>query len=539
MSEIKQKVMMIGLDSMTWDVLDPIIAKGVMPRLDALRKGGTSGILQSTEPPVTPAAWSTMMTGVMPGKHGVLGFEDYNSKNNSLKLSGSGSIRCETMWSYLGRLDYKVVSLNLPHTYPPFKINGIMVAGYGSPGIEYNSTYPSDFKEKVLKRIPDYDLLGAWEDCDIADSEKFLENLQRTQRIFDQSVELAELASEQTNWDVMMVELQQTDRILHKIWTLLTPAGWEQYPHYEQPVMDMFKRLDDVIGKLADMAGNDGLVFVISDHGHGPIIAKIKPNCMLKEWGYLVSQRWMSRTIQRLKKNVTRMFGGKSHKKNYGELATKLSLEWSKTKAIIAHTAHDAFLHINLEGRQKDGTVPAGQYDSIVAELKQHFTKVTDPKNGQKLFSDAKTPEEIYGKDYQRDDNSPDLILIPGNGYLPVRSLKGDGFMDSKQSGMAGCHRPEGMYVVAGAGIKTSTKMEAHICDVVPTIYAALGVAIPDHIEGNVLKAAFSEPVEVKRQQANGSTNIPSSATAKPSANLSDDEEDMIKQRLNDLGYLE
>jgi len=145
--------MIIGLDSMTWDVLDPVIARGAMPRLAGLREGGTSGVLQSTEPPVTPAAWSTMMTGVMPGLQGVLGFEDYNSKNNSLKFSGSGSIRCETMWSYLGRLGYKVVSLNLPHTYPPYEVNGIMVAGYGSPGIEYDSTYPADFKEKVQAKL--------------------------------------------------------------------------------------------------------------------------------------------------------------------------------------------------------------------------------------------------------------------------------------------------------------------------------------------------------------------------------------------------
>ena len=72
------RVLLVGLDGATFDVLDPLLKEGVMPHLKALIDGGVAGPLESTKPPITPAAWTTFMTGKGPGRHGIIDFLRYD-----------------------------------------------------------------------------------------------------------------------------------------------------------------------------------------------------------------------------------------------------------------------------------------------------------------------------------------------------------------------------------------------------------------------------------------------------------------------------
>lgn len=94
-----------------------MIAQGMLPHVQKLREHGCSGVLHSTEPPLTPPAWTTLMTGVNPGKHQAFSFERYDGQSNCSQFTSSKSIAVETMWTYLSRLGYKVASLNLPQIY--------------------------------------------------------------------------------------------------------------------------------------------------------------------------------------------------------------------------------------------------------------------------------------------------------------------------------------------------------------------------------------------------------------------------------------
>ena len=71
---MSKKVLFIGLDGATFDVLDPLIDRGLMPRLKQFIAEGVHGPLETTIPPITPTAWVSWMTGKNPGKHGVFEF---------------------------------------------------------------------------------------------------------------------------------------------------------------------------------------------------------------------------------------------------------------------------------------------------------------------------------------------------------------------------------------------------------------------------------------------------------------------------------
>lgn len=71
------RVMVIGLDGATLDLVRPWAESGYLPTFARLMKEGASGQLRSTTPPVTGPAWSSFATGKNPGKHG---FFDFTSR---------------------------------------------------------------------------------------------------------------------------------------------------------------------------------------------------------------------------------------------------------------------------------------------------------------------------------------------------------------------------------------------------------------------------------------------------------------------------
>jgi len=68
------RVLVIGLDGATFEVIDPLIREGKLPTLGRLLREGTRAVLESTAFPHSAPAWTSCMTGVNPGKHGVFGF---------------------------------------------------------------------------------------------------------------------------------------------------------------------------------------------------------------------------------------------------------------------------------------------------------------------------------------------------------------------------------------------------------------------------------------------------------------------------------
>jgi predicted AlkP superfamily phosphohydrolase/phosphomutase len=512
-----------------------------MPNLERLREGGTWGVLESTQPPLTPPAWVTMMTGLNPGRHQVAAFEEYDFATNSLRFTNSQSIAVETMWGYLSRLGYQVASLNMPWTYPPLAVNGVLVSGYGCPGMQFGYTYPAELKEKIEKAIPDYDMAQRWQKGNPDDDALFEKNLERSKRILEHSVELARLVDGDMDWQVMAVEIQQLDTLLHRLWKYVIPSGWERGPKRAEILFEFFTQLDKTVGELAALAAKENdLVMVVSDHGHGAIQAKVKPNSLLLEWGYLHKPTWLARMVRRLRRHVLKL-KGKSATFDRGpkDIIEKFGLDWARTKAAAVFVGQNTFVFLNVKGRQPGGIVePGKEYEDLIAELKRRFMQVQDPKTGVKVFADALTPEELYGTaeiDHQR---TGDLILIGADGYHPIRSLREGDFIERAEDyHLGGCHRPEGMYLLRGAGVKSGFEMAAHIADIAPTLYAALGVEPPYEPDGKILTPSFEVPLpEPKAKPSEPGKDIPSKTEIQP---LTEQEEEQIRRRLADLGYLE
>ena len=150
------KVMVIGIDGATFDVLTPLINEGKLPHLEALIREGTSGNLKSTIPPLSSAAWSTFQTGMYPGKHGVFDFYRNNHSELTFDPANSTFLKAKTLWEILSDKGKKVGVINLLFTYPPREVNGFIITGKETPGEDKDYTFPSSLKKEILQFDPKY-----------------------------------------------------------------------------------------------------------------------------------------------------------------------------------------------------------------------------------------------------------------------------------------------------------------------------------------------------------------------------------------------
>src|SRR5919205_125314 len=108
------RVLIIGLDAATFDLICPWVAEGKMPTLAALMKDGAWGRLASIIPPITPPAWTSFMTGKNPGKHGIFHFVETEHGGYAMNYANATSRRSPTVWRILNDAGYTVGTMNIP-----------------------------------------------------------------------------------------------------------------------------------------------------------------------------------------------------------------------------------------------------------------------------------------------------------------------------------------------------------------------------------------------------------------------------------------
>ena len=539
---VAQRVLIIGLDGATFDVLGPMMQAGRMPRLKEFIERGTSGVLRSTTPPITPAAWTTFMTGKGPGLHGIIDFERYHVRTNALSLNSTRCLdRVRTIWQILGDKGFKVGSVNVPMTYPPTPVNGFMISGFETPGIEADFTYPTSLKNEILHRFPQYSYQTRWRRKTFGGDALFAENLDYIKQSFRQGAELTRFCGDKYGWDVLMVVFKLVDNLQHKTWKYLDERTRGRDRHRAVLTAGCFNELDAAVGDLLDYADQRGAhVVMMSDHGHGSLEGKIQPNLMLRRWGYLALKGVATRAATRLRHQLDRWTRRRKGKFAAGSLSLErdLAVDFAGTRAAVMHAGMNGFLYVNLKGRQQTGIVDPADYETLRTELRERFLAVTDrTPEGRiiQVFPEVHKPEELYGCSREGREWLPDLLLVPAPALAVVRKIRGSSavsWLPARR--MEGTHRVEGMFAAAGSGIAAGKEVSSHIVNMTPTVLAMMGLNLPDDMEGRVMSEIFDPPIEIGTESA-GQVSEASTDSAVYSAR----EEELLTQRLMDLGYLE
>ncbi|HEY3245259.1 MAG TPA: alkaline phosphatase family protein [Phycisphaerae bacterium] len=546
---LAQRVLIIGLDGATFDVLDPVMAAGLMPRLKAAIDSGARGLLRSTIPPLTPAAWTTFQTGQQPGRHGIIDFEQYDNRTGHMQFNSTRSLdHIRNIWQILTDRGLRVGCVNIPMTYPVIPVNGFMVSGFETPNTDSDFVYPPELKGEILARWPDPTVTISWKRKALGGIELFQKNLDYISNSFHQGAAMSAWLGEKYGWDVLMVVLKMVDNLQHKTWKYLDP----RWPNRDRPrrerAKQCFVELDKAIGKLLDYATSKGAsVMMVSDHGHGSLEGQVQPNLLLQRWGYLALKGGGSQGATRGKYLLERMFGKRRSWKHTLDIEADLAVDHARTRACVMHAGNAAFVYINLKGRQPTGIVDLCDYEPLRAALSERFQspecRIRNPEGKTiELFPGVYKPEEVYGCTRDEQPWLPDLLLIPHDTLAVVRKIRGRSVVRwSPYRRLEGTHRHDGIFIATGPGIAPQRTLKAGIIDCAPTLMAMLGLRIPAEMTGRVITDAFDRTPVVEKQVsaatiAAAHSRAPSTAESEV---YSERELQQVTERLSDLGYLE
>jgi predicted AlkP superfamily phosphohydrolase/phosphomutase len=437
----RRRVLVIGPDGTPLSLISRLIAEGELPNFARIFGAGSVRPMTSAIPSVSSVAWSSFMTGQNPGKHGIYGFLDRVPNSYDTYIPNSRAMRSETLWEILSRHGKRVVVMNVPVTYPPRQVNGVLVGGFLSPKLE-KATYPPQVGQQLKEmgyRL-DVDPWQAREDRD-----KFLEDLYYT---LDQREKAMSFFMETEDWDFFMLQIMETDRLHHFLWEPMEQRDEKYAPAF----LKLYHMMDALLGRLYDQLSGDTTLVVMSDHGFTAMKKEVYINRWLQDRGWL------------------------SFKKDPPESLKDIRAD-SK-----AYSMDPGRIFINLRGREPEGSVDAGEeYEALRRELADSLCELRDPDSGEPMIERVYRREEIYsGQCY---DQAPDLVAMPRRGYDLKGSIK-KGVLTDKGV-INGAHTyDDAMIYIQGHEIG---KHEAAIVDVMPTILHLMDVPIPEDVDGSVL----------------------------------------------------
>ncbi len=527
----------LGLDGATFTVLDALVQDGHMPALSAIMGRGVRAPLRSTAHPLTPPAWTTVMTGRTPGAHGIYDFlrSEIRPTGAFFTLNNFRDIRCETIWTLVSRLGGRVTSLNFPLMAPPPAVNGAIIPGLLSWRHLRRNVYPKELYDE-LKRLSGFNAQEiSWD---------FEHERKGTQVIPDDELESwtqFHIVREK-HWfeivrhlmtnrpaDLTAVMLDGIDKLQHSCWRFLDPAFVATNPTpFERKMralcLEFFANLDRFLADLVGLAGPDSRLWIASDHGFGPNVKVLRINKWLEQYGYL---RWRTTADE-----SSRPAAPKTGNVHY------VLLDWEKTTAYAQSGATNG-IDIRVSKSRGDGGVPPHEYQSFRETLIKRLLDIRDPATGTPIVTQVLPREEAFPG--MHGDKAPDLTLVLcDHGFVSVLDVE-PVVMDRPV--VAGTHYPLGVFIACGPGVRSGARLdEQSILDVAPTLLYSLRLPVPSDFEGRVMTAAF-EPSYLAANSINSGppTLAPDQYAAWVDADVADDTDadEKILNRLRALGYVE
>jgi predicted AlkP superfamily phosphohydrolase/phosphomutase len=460
-------VVVLGLDGLTWTVLEPLMARGHLPTFAALCRHGTWGRLESTIPAVTPTAWPSMLTGKNPAHHGVFGFRRPRPEGGFGEFAPVTGFDYDAnpLWRILQRFGRRSAFFNVPCAYPldPEFAAGVLTSGYMTPSTGHVFAYPPAFGRRLLDRHPAFAF-------------KLARKSTPPHLVVSRAIEIARAKFDairdlrcQEDWSVLFAVIDEPDALQHYMWNAIV-AGQPQ-------AVAFYAMLDREIGELlADVARRGDHLLIVSDHGFRGVTSFFCANEALASLGYL-------------------------------RFPTRRGRAWSRSTAVdLVRRAPLAMPLVERYRSRVRGPREEGQPMSLGSTFAEASAVAVDSGSGicAGIYGMREAPdildrlERDLGRLLSRFPavrlrRGRDLYRGPHAAELPPLVLASDGAMSvhpgrhgrlTRRINTSGVHDRWGVIVATGPGVRAAAGIEAHLYDVLPTVLTLLDLPVPDDVDG-------------------------------------------------------
>lgn len=537
------RVIVIGIDGGTLDLIEPWAEAGHLPTFRQLMSQGSWGALRSTFPPLTCPAWYAFSTGVNPGKLGMFNFFCMEPASYRVRMHSYDDLReWPELWDLLNARGYTCGIVNNPIAYPPRPISRYMVAGFRAPSIRHDYTWPPEMRERLDEIAGGYEIDAPVSNDSQDALDAALRVMAKRQKVF-----LHLLRHDPT--DFFLGVFTGTDRVCHHF---LNRSA--------QEVLPLFKALDANLAAIWETLEPKDTLLIMSDHGFGPREDGFYINQWLVDQGYLRLKpgrdpfERLGLTVKRLRDirdhcglrdfaPAARALGFLNRFLPFGtlegegqsilDLIKRNRVDWQETRAVAIPDG----IYLNTEDRPR-GIVPLGEeVQALREEIRQKLRGVHCPDLGRCLRISTYAPEELYCGPHV--DRAPDILWsIEDWSWGTIWNIPKRGGWFGKLD--LAHHHPDGLFMAVGPGIAAGIRVTgAEIIDLAPTILRWMGVPVPVEMDGKALEnimlpeqgePSCSPPGNEKRAQGYDlEPEICSSA---------EEGQSEVWERLQGLGYL-
>jgi len=541
-------VLVLGLDGASFDVIQPLAREGRLPNLSAWMEAGVWGPLSSTVPAMTFPAWSTFLTGLEPGRHGIFDFTRKLPGRYRIAFTNASERAGRSLYARVCRAGGRILSLGMPATFPPEPVEGLLVCGFDAPvstGSHARSASDPERYRRIAART------GPWMQPELDEAAAGAEWHERAVDVLLGQVErktqfaleaLRSLTRQGGRPDLATIVFSESDTVAHHFWRDHDPGSPRHDPAASSlrrgAIRAVYQRLDAACGELRRAFGPDAVCIVVSDHGSGGAARRVVHlNRRLADCGLLhrapgrpsdhwarslrdAALRWLpprraQQIFRRLRPAAARVestarFGG---------------LDFRRSAAFSEEANTQPGVWINLRGREEEGCVAPADYERVRDEVIAALLDWKLPEGGP-VVARARRREEVYEGPFV--ERAPDVVVELGEdgGYglslVPtpwsrqppaLRWLEDPELAGGRGRGLNGVHRRDGIWIACGADAPGTLPAGARLSDAAPTILRALGLPFEEELDGRPLEA--------------------------PPRRYTREEERIVAERLRALGYLE
>ncbi len=554
-----KRLLVVGLDGLEPSLVERWIGEGRLPHLAALRESGRFGPLESTLPYATFPAWTSFLTGVNPGSHGIFDFARQVPGRYEVEFIGARARRRPSLARLVSDAGLRVASLGFPGTWPPEPVSGVMIAGFDAPvavGADASFMYPAEVGRALEARW------GRWPFADFAETRSWVPGWHRraARRLMSglrRRGRITRAVLGQEAWDVFMVHFGESDTAAHHFWAFHDAASPRRPAGIDASLGDVlgsiYAALDAEVGALVRAMEPGCHVLIASDHGFGGSGDKA---LYLNRW--LASQGWLGfeaspglgqrafglgvraglalapgRVQERLWRLAGPWAGRAEARRRYA------GIDWAQTAVYSDELSYNPTLRLNVRGRDPQGIVPPEDVDGWCARVTDALRALRDPWTGQPVVAEVWRREALYQGEAVPE--SPELVLdlaldgeytynlLTSGGPGPIwRRLEPGELLGAKGAGMNGTHRREGFWLVAGPRV-IPRRRRARMVDMAPTALAALDLAPAPWMEGVSHLATAEAPRPIQTAAGAIQADAPAYTAAQQA---------IVEDRLRRLGYL-
>ncbi len=533
----------IGLDAADPVLVEEWMEQGHLPILASLRAQGGYGTLENLGFYKAETPWTCFLTGCEPEKSGYWTPVDFVEGTYDAREIQAYTYQEYPPFYALGE-DYRVAVFDIPQSTLSDKVNGPQVLAWGAHSPQTPShSLPPELFDQITQEFGEHPALhkdhGEWWNPD------YLRRVHAAMKKgIERRIKICRNWLEQERWDLFFTIFGETHSAGHDLWHLSRP----DHPLYGamrdvfdfDPLLDIFKDVDEAVGEILESSPNDAYNVVFSVHGSDNNVTDVASMVLLPEFLYRYSfpgkcmmavgdsskpvgpallpirqrewqhELWDYRydpdpkrrllkklTPRKAHRKISKMFGGGLAPDLYSPAELQAlgkdvtwqptswySKVWKDMVAFALPTFSEGYVRVNLKGREPNGIVDPSDYEKVCKDIETELLKLTNPRNGKPV---VKQVLHTRSSGTNNDPNLPpaDLVLVWAEEPADVVDHPSLGRIGPVPYRRSGSHRGRGFWAASGPTIRPGTSFpHAHALDLTATFVELLDAEVPSYMDG-------------------------------------------------------